>query len=89
MFGDNWRLTDHWGQTPCAFVKLKAPCAFVKLKEGCDDVGAEELIKFCRDHLQHYMAPWTVTFGDLPKTSTGKTQKFILRERAKVMSSLS
>ena len=74
------RPDDHWGQTPCAFVKLK---------EGCDDVDAEELIKFCRDHLPHYMAPRTVIFGDLPKTSTGKTQKFILRERAKAMGSLS
>jgi acyl-CoA synthetase (AMP-forming)/AMP-acid ligase II len=70
------RPDDHWGQTPCAFVKLK---------EGCDDVGAEELIKFCRDHLPHYMAPRTVIFEDLPKTSTGKVQKFILRERAKTM----
>lgn len=74
------RPDDHWGQTPCAFVKLK---------EGCDDVGAEELIKFCRDHLPHYMAPRTVVFEDLPKTSTGKVQKFILREKAKTMRSRS
>jgi acyl-coenzyme A synthetase/AMP-(fatty) acid ligase len=65
------------------------PSAFVKLKEGCDDVGTEELIKFCMDHLSHYMASRTNIFGDLPKTSTGKTQKLILREKAKVMSSLS
>lgn len=74
------RPDDHWGQTPCAFVKLK---------EGYDDVGAEELIKFCRNHLPHYMAPRTVIFEDLPKTSTGKIQKFILREKAKAMSGLS
>jgi acyl-coenzyme A synthetase/AMP-(fatty) acid ligase len=53
----------------------------VKLNEGCDDVGVEELIKFCRDHLPHYMASWTDIFKDLPKTSMGKTQKLILREQ--------
>lgn len=72
------RPDDHWGQTPCAFVKLK---------EGFN-VDAEELIKFCRDHLPHFMAPRTVIFEDIPKTSTGKIQKFILREKAKAMGSL-
>ncbi|KAG6701639.1 hypothetical protein I3842_08G175400 [Carya illinoinensis] len=74
------RPDDHWGQTPCAFVKLK---------EGYDHVSDQEIIKFCRDHLPHYMAPRTVIFEDLPKTSTGKTQKFILREKAKTLGSLS
>ena len=74
------RPDNHWGQTPCAFVKLK---------EGYDDVDPQEIIKFCRDHLPHYMAPRTVIFEDLPKTSTGKIQKFILREKAKAMGSLS
>ncbi|KAH1058667.1 hypothetical protein AAZX31_02G040100 [Glycine max] len=64
---------DHWGQTPCAFVKLK---------EGFD-LDALEIINFCRDHLPHYMAPKTVIFQDMPKTSTGKIQKFVLREKAK------
>ena len=73
------RPDNHWGQTPCAFVKLK---------EGYD-VDSQEIIKFCRDHLPHYMAPRTVIFEDLPKTSTGKTQKFILREKAKALGSLS
>ncbi|XP_050227285.1 isovalerate--CoA ligase CCL2-like [Mercurialis annua] len=73
------RPDDHWGQTPCAFVKLK---------EGFD-VSEEDIIKFCRDQLPHYMAPKTVVFEDLPKTSTGKVQKFILREKAKAMGSLS
>ncbi|KAF8406697.1 hypothetical protein HHK36_008788 [Tetracentron sinense] len=73
------RPDDHWGETPCAFVKLK---------EGLN-ADAEEIIKFCRDHLPHYMAPRTIVFEDLPKTSTGKTQKFILREKAKAMGSLS
>ncbi|KAF4373799.1 hypothetical protein F8388_007705, partial [Cannabis sativa] len=51
-----------WGETPCAFVTLK---------EGFDGVvNGDEIIKFCRDHLPHYMAPKTVVFQDLPKTST-------------------
>lgn len=74
------RPDDHWGQTPCAFVKLK---------EGYDHVSAQEIIKFCRDNLPHYMAPRTVIFEDLPKTATGKVQKFILREKAKAMGGLS
>ncbi|KAJ9186353.1 hypothetical protein P3X46_001933 [Hevea brasiliensis] len=73
------RPDDHWGETPCAFVKLK---------EGFN-ANAEEIIKYCRDHLPRYMAPRTVVFEDLPKTSTGKVQKFILRKKAKAMGSLS
>ncbi|XP_051148014.1 butanoate--CoA ligase AAE1-like [Andrographis paniculata] len=73
------RPDDHWGQTPCAFVKLK---------DGVE-VTSRELIDFCRDHLPHYMAPKTVVFQELPKTSTGKIQKFILREKAQAMGSLS
>ncbi|PRQ51639.1 putative 4-coumarate--CoA ligase [Rosa chinensis] len=73
------RPDNHWGQTPCAFVKLK---------DGLD-VNAQEIIEFCRDHMPHYMAPRTVIFDDIPKTSTGKIQKFILREKAKVLGSLS
>ncbi|KAL6959878.1 Isovalerate--CoA ligase aae2 [Sarracenia purpurea var. burkii] len=72
------RPDNHWGETPCAFVKLKVGSS----------VEAQELIKFCRDHLPHYMAPRTVIFEDLPKTSTGKVQKFILREKAKALGSL-
>ncbi|XP_062102748.1 isovalerate--CoA ligase CCL2-like isoform X2 [Humulus lupulus] len=74
------RPDKHWGETPCAFVTLK---------EGFDNVSTDQIIKFCRDHLPHYMAPKTVVFEDLPKTSTGKIQKFILREKAKAMGSLS
>ena len=62
----------HWGETPCAFVALK---------EGAS-VSAEELIAFSRDHLAHFKAPKTIVFGPLPKTSTGKIQKFKLREVA-------
>ncbi|KAF9608606.1 hypothetical protein IFM89_010091 [Coptis chinensis] len=68
----------HWGETPFAFVKLK---------EGCS-VEAKEIIKFCRDHLPHYMAPRTVVFDDLPRTSTGKVQKFLLRKKAENMDNL-
>ncbi|KAM3267155.1 butanoate-CoA ligase AAE1 isoform X1 [Capsicum chacoense] len=69
---------NHWGETPCAFVKLK---------DGCN-ASADEIIKHCRDRLPHYMAPKTVIFDDLPKTSTGKTQKFVLRQRVKAMGSI-
>jgi fatty-acyl-CoA synthase len=62
-----------WGETPCAFVTLK-PAA---------SVTTEEIIAFCRDHLARFKVPRTVIFGPLPKTSTGKIQKFLLRERAK------
>ncbi|XP_055828362.1 isovalerate--CoA ligase AAE2-like isoform X1 [Solanum dulcamara] len=72
------RPDNYWGQTPCAFVKLK---------EGFS-VGDQEIINFCRDNLPHYMAPRTVIFEDIPKTSTGKIQKFILREKASALGSL-
>lgn len=73
------RPDDHWGETPCAFVKLK---------DGYR-ASSEEILKYCRDRLPHYMAPKTVVFEDLPKTSTGKVQKFVLREKAKAMGSIS
>ncbi|MDP7342319.1 MAG: acyl-CoA synthetase [Alphaproteobacteria bacterium] len=66
------RPDDHWGETPCAFVTLK---------EGTR-ASAEELIAHCRDNMAHFKAPKTVVFGTLPKTSTGKVQKYTLRERA-------
>jgi fatty-acyl-CoA synthase len=62
-----------WGETPCAFVELK-PGAKVE---------AAELIRFCRDNLAHFKCPRDVVFGELPKTSTGKIQKFVLREQAR------
>jgi fatty-acyl-CoA synthase len=64
---------EKWGETPCAFVELK-PNASVT--EG-------ELIEHCRNLLAHFKAPRRVVFGPLPKTSTGKIQKFILREQVK------
>jgi len=65
-----------WGETPCAFVTLKPDAA---------PVEAAEIIRWCREHLAHYKAPKTVVFGPLPKTSTGKIQKFELRERARAL----
>ncbi|KAI3792539.1 hypothetical protein L2E82_06421 [Cichorium intybus] len=73
------RPDDHWGQTPCAFVKLKNGVR----------VDPQEIIQYCRDCMPHYMAPKTVIFDDLPRNSTGKVQKFVLREKAKLMGSLS
>ena len=62
-----------WGETPCAYVELKPDAAATE----------RELIEHCREHLAHYKAPTAVVFGALPKTSTGKIQKFVLRERAR------
>jgi fatty-acyl-CoA synthase len=72
------RPDEKWGETPCAFVELKADA---KTTEG-------ELIQFCRTHLARFKAPRAVIFGELPKTSTGKIQKFVLREKAKSASAI-
>jgi fatty-acyl-CoA synthase len=64
---------DRWGETPCAFIELKPD----------ESVSEDEIITWCRDQLARYKVPRHVVFGDLPKTSTGKIQKFVLRERAK------
>jgi fatty-acyl-CoA synthase len=61
----------------------EAPCAFVTLKSGASEVSAQDIMDWCRDHLAHFKAPRSVVFGPLPKTSTGKIQKFVLREQAK------
>jgi fatty-acyl-CoA synthase len=71
------RPDQKWGETPCAFVDLK---------EG-QATSEADLIAHCRANLAHYKAPKTVVFGPLPKTSTGKIQKFILRDRAKALPS--
>jgi fatty-acyl-CoA synthase len=70
------RPDEKWGETPCAFVTLK---------DGADDVTEQGIIDFCRDNLAHFKAPKTVVFGPLPKTSTGKIQKFKLRERVEAL----
>ncbi|MEM9049063.1 MAG: acyl-CoA synthetase [Pseudomonadota bacterium] len=62
-----------WGETPCAFVELKTGAA----------AEAQELIQFARTRLAHFKCPRVVVFGPLPKTSTGKIQKFALREKAR------
>jgi fatty-acyl-CoA synthase len=67
------RPDEHWGETPCAFVELR---------DGAS-VSEEDLIEFCRNNLAHFKAPKHVVFGELPKTSTGKIQKFLLRDRAR------
>jgi fatty-acyl-CoA synthase len=67
------RPDPNWGETPCAFVTLR---------DGATADPAE-IIAFCRQNLAHFKAPRHIIFGPLPKTSTGKIQKFVLRERAK------
>ena len=70
------RPDEKWGETPCAFVTLRP---------GSDGVTEDDIIAFCRDNMAHFKAPRTVVFGPLPKTSTGKVQKFRLRERAEAL----
>src|SRR5437879_4956976 len=67
------RPDPRWGETPCAFVEVKPD---VKITE-------KEIIDHCRAHLAHFKAPRHVVFGVLPKTSTGKIQKFMLRQQAR------
>ncbi|KAL1825025.1 hypothetical protein ACET3Z_011803 [Daucus carota] len=75
------RPDEYWGETPCAFVSLHEDSKRRELKD-------KDIIEFCRSKLAHYMVPKTVVFmEELPKTSTGKIQKFVLRERAKKMGS--
>jgi len=68
------RPDEKWGETPCAFINLKAEYSHVT---------KEELISFCREHMAGFKVPKTIVFGELPKTATGKIPKFILRERLK------
>jgi fatty-acyl-CoA synthase len=63
-----------WGETPCAFVELKA---------NTPTLTEAEVVDFCRQNMARFKVPKTVIFGELPKTSTGKIQKFVLRESAK------
>jgi fatty-acyl-CoA synthase len=68
------RPDEKWGETPCAFVTLKPDAG---------NVTEAEIIDFCRKHMARFKVPKTVVFSDLPKTSTGKVQKFLLRDQAK------
>ena len=67
------RPDDHWGETVCAFVTPRNDAA---------DVTEQEIIDWCRERMAGFKVPRTVVFGPLPKTSTGKIQKFVLREEA-------
>ena len=67
------RPDEKWGETPCAFVEMKPG----------HEATADELIEWCRARLARYKCPRTIVFAEIPKTSTGKVQKFALRERAK------
>jgi fatty-acyl-CoA synthase len=64
---------DKWGETPCAFIEIKPGVS----------VDEKQIIDFCKTHLAKFKAPRAVVFGELPKTSTGKIQKFVLREKAR------
>jgi len=69
------RPDEKWGETPCAFVVLKPGAS----------ATAEEITAFCRANMAGYKIPRTIVFRDLPKTSTGKVQKFVLRDWAKAL----
>jgi len=64
----------HWGETPCAFVALR---------EGVAAPSAEELMQWCKGQMAGFKRPRHIVFGDLPKTATGKVQKYVLRRRAR------
>ncbi|MBO22964.1 MAG: acyl-CoA synthetase, partial [Rhodospirillaceae bacterium] len=66
------RPDEKWGETPCAFIELKPGAKATE----------DEIIQHCRDNLAHFKCPRHIVFGPLPKTSTGKIQKFKLRDQA-------
>ncbi len=68
------RPDENWGETPCAFVTLKP---------GVSPITTEDIIRWCRENLARFKVPKHVIFGPLPKTATGKIQKYVLRDRAK------
>jgi fatty-acyl-CoA synthase len=72
------RPDEKWGETVCAFITLR---------EG-DQTTAEDIIAFCRENMAHYKVPRTVIFGPLPKTSTGKLQKYKLREGVRALAAI-
>ena len=71
------RADDKWGETPCAFVTLKP---------GAGDVSGQEILAYCKENMARFKVPRHVVFGPLPKTSTGKVQKFLLREQTESIS---
>jgi fatty-acyl-CoA synthase len=70
------RPDEKWGETPCAFVERKP---------GYEHVTAQDLVAWCREQLAHYKCPRHIVFSELPKTSTGKIQKFKLRDQARAV----
>jgi fatty-acyl-CoA synthase len=64
---------EKWGEAPCAFVETKPGQALTE----------RDIIEFCRERMAKFKAPRAVIFGELPKTATGKIQKFVLRQKAK------
>jgi fatty-acyl-CoA synthase len=66
---------EKWGETPCAFIEL------INGKSVTED----EIIDFCKNNMAGFKCPKNIVFGELPKTSTGKIQKFELREKAKIL----
>ncbi len=69
------RPDEKWGETPCAFLELKPGAGATE----------QEIIAFCRERMAHFKVPKKVEFGVLPKTATGKIQKFVLREHARAL----
>ncbi len=69
------KADEKWGETPCAFIELKPG----------QQATSEELMQWCKQHLAGYKCPRYVVFAEIPKTSTGKIQKFKLREMAKAV----
>jgi fatty-acyl-CoA synthase len=70
------KAVERWGETPCAFIEVKP---------GVPRPSADEIITHCRANLAGFKVPHHVVFAEIPKTSTGKIQKFVLRERAKTV----
>jgi len=70
------RPHEKWGETPCAFVTLKP---------NARELSEKEIVDYCRENLASFKIPKNVVFGPLPKTSTGKIQKFVLRETAETL----
>ena len=66
--------SEKWGESPCAFVELKP---------GSENLSEQEIIDYCKEHLASFKCPKNVIVAEIPKTSTGKIQKFLLREQAK------
>jgi len=69
------KINEKWGESPCAFITLK----------DNRTSSSDEIIDFCKENMARFKVPKTVVFGPLPKTSTGKVQKFLLREKAELI----